>query len=177
MTHASDAPLTFQCRTCGEWHTGLPDLGFDAPYQYGCLNDEQRRTIARKSSDLCSIDNDDFFVRGVIELPIIGRDAYFGIGVWVSLKKENFERYVELFDSKDPSGNGPYFGWLCNRIAGYPDTLNLKTSVHLRPAPARPRIDLEPTSHPLALQQQKGISLDEVQALVEPTLHPRGGAN
>jgi len=168
--------FTFQCRTCDSWHEGLPDLGFDAPYEYDCLSDEQRQSIAKKSSDLCSISDEDFFVRGVLELPIVGRADCFGIGVWVSLKRENFYRYVELFDSKDPSGNGPYFGWLCNRIAGYPDTLHLKTSVSLRPAPTRPRIDLEPTDHPLAMQQRDGISLDEVQRLIEPTLHPQGAA-
>jgi hypothetical protein len=164
--------LRFQCRTCGEWHDGLPDLGFDAPMQYHSLNDEERKTIAKKSDDLCSINDQDFFVRGVIELPIVDHDDFFGLGVWVSLKKENFYRYVELFDSKDPSGNGPYFGWLCNRIAGYADTLNLKTNVHLRPAPTRPLVEVEPTDHPIVVHQREGIPLRDVHALIERALHP-----
>jgi hypothetical protein len=154
----------------------MPDLGFDAPVPYLSLSDEDRRTMATKSDDLCSIDDEDFFVRGVIELPILGKDDYLGIGVWVSLKKENFRQYVQLYDSKDPSGSGPYFGWLCNHIKGYPDTLYLKTNVHLRPAPARPRIELETTDHPLAIHQRNGISMDEVQALIERSLHPAGVA-
>lgn len=177
MPQPSDGALKFQCRTCGSWHEGLPDVAFDAPHEYDCLSEVQRKTMARKSSDLCSIGDEDFFVRGVLELPIRGRDDFFGIGVWVSLKKENFDRYVELFDSQDPTGNGPYFGWLCNRIAGYPDTLHLKTNVHLRPAPTRPVVDLEPTDHPLAVHQRSGISLDELQALIEPVLHPRGASS
>ncbi len=140
------------------------------------MSDEQRKAIAKKSDDLCSINDEGFFVRGVIELPIIGHDRYFGLGVWVSLKKENFYRYVELFDSKDPSGNGPYFGWLCNQLWGYPDTLNLKTNVHLRPAPARPLVKLEPTDHPLAVRQHDGIRLEDVHALIEHAMHPSGAA-
>jgi hypothetical protein len=155
-------------------HEGLPDLGFAEPHQYLALS-ESARAVAKISSDLCII-GDDYFVRGVVELPILGSADHFGIGVWVSLKRENFERYVELFEATDLSGEGPFFGWLCNRIAGYPDTLNLKTRVHLRPAPARPRIELEPTDHPLSVHQRQGIALADVQALVEPTFHPDGAA-
>lgn len=162
----------FRCQVCDEWHEGLPDIGFDAPLHYHQLSDEEQDTIATKSSDLCSINDQDYFVRGVIEIPIRGRDDLFGIGAWVSLKEENFRRYVALYDADDPAGEGPYFGWLCNRIAGYPDTLALKTHLHLRPAPARPSIEIEPTDHPLALQQRDGISRAEIQALIERALHP-----
>jgi hypothetical protein len=139
----------FQCGTCGEWHEGLPDLGYDAPLPYFALTDDERSSIAGKSDNLCSIAGEHFFVQGVIELPIVGQANRFGIGVWVSLKKENFERYAELFDSEDTAKIGPYFGWLCNRVAGYADTLSLKTRVHLQPPPNRPLIELKPTEHPL----------------------------
>ncbi len=166
-------PYRFQCSACDEWHEGIPDLGFDAPHQYASLSAEQRTTIASKTDDLCTIE-DDYFVRGVIELPIVGHDDTFGLGAWVSLSKANFARYVELFRAAEPSADGPYFGWLCNSISGYPDTLFLKTNVHLRPHPKRPLIELEPTDHPLAIHQRKGISLAEVQAIVELALHPGG---
>lgn len=162
----------FRCQVCDEWHEGLPDIGFDAPLHYHQLSAEERDTIAIKSSDLCSINDQDYFVRGVIEIPIQDEAECFGIGAWVSLKEANFRRYVELFEVEDPSGDGPYFGWLCNHIASYPDTLSLKTLLHLRPAPARPRIEIEPTDHPLALQQRDGISRAEIQALIERALHP-----
>ncbi|HKP57649.1 MAG TPA: DUF2199 domain-containing protein [Polyangiales bacterium] len=166
----------FKCSMCTEWHYGLPDLGFDAPYHYASLSDHERKSIARKTDDLCAIEERDFFIRGVLELPIIGRDDRFGIGVWVSLKRENFERYVELFDDPDRTNHGPYFGWLCNKISGYPDTLELKTMVHLRPTPERPAIMLEPSDHPLAIQQRDGIPIEDILALIEPTLHPRNEA-
>lgn len=164
--------LRFRCQVCGEWHEGLPDIGFDAPLHYHQLSEEERAATATKSSDLCTIADEDFFVRGVIEIPIQGRADHFGIGAWVSLKEENFRRYEELFDAEEPSGDGPYFGWLCNRIAGYPDTLSLKTHLYLRPAPARPSIELEPTDHPLSVQQRDGIAVEDIQALMEQTLHP-----
>ena len=66
---------------------------------------------------------------------------------------------------------GPWFGWLCNRIAGYSDTLLLKTQVHLRPYPARPFIELEPTEHPLAVEQREGIDLKRLQSIIEAHRH------
>ena len=36
----------------------------------------------------------------------------------------------------------------------YPDTMNLKSRVHLRNHGHRPTIELEPTDHPLALEQR-----------------------
>jgi len=38
-----------------EWHEGLPDFAFSAPYYYEHLSAEQKRTIATKSDDFCSM--------------------------------------------------------------------------------------------------------------------------
>jgi hypothetical protein len=162
----------FRCSVCKDWHDGLPELGFDAPLPYHELSEEEREQ-ANKSDDLCSIADRDFFVRAVIPLRVIDGepDQMWCIGAWVSLKKENYERYIELFNRKEVDGNGPYTGWLCNRIDGYPDTYCLRTRVHLQLAPMRPVIELEPTDHPLAVQQREGIRMREVQALVERVLH------
>ena len=51
-----------------------------------------------------------------------------------------------------------WFDWLCNMIDGYPDTLSLKTMVRLRDQGERPLIELEPTDHPLAIEQRDGIT-------------------
>ena len=49
----------------------------------------------------------------------------------------------------------------------YPDTLLLKTHVHLRGVNARPLIELEPTDHPLAVEQRNGITAARVRELGE----------
>ncbi len=89
--------------------------------------------------------------------------------MWVSLSAENFERYKAMFDEENPQ-EPSYFGWLCNHINGYPDTLCLKTNVTLQPYPSRPHIHLEPTDHPLAKAQREGITMDELMAV----LHTHG---
>ena len=62
-------------------------------------------------------------------------------------------------------------GWLSNSIPGYPETLNLQTQVHTRPLGIRPEIELEPTEHPLALEQRNGISWGRVKEIVSIANH------
>jgi len=45
------------------------------------------------------------------------------------------------------------------------------TRVHLRPPPLRPVIELEPSSHPLAVEQRDGITLPRFHEIALTYLH------
>lgn len=107
----------------------------------------------------------DFFIRGCVEIPIVGHHEKFIWGVWASLSESNFKRVLDLW-SADVADEPPMFGWLCNNVSQYPPTIGLKTNVHLRPNNLRPAIIVEPTDHPLAVDQRQGITLDKVEKLV-----------
>ncbi|MFQ6227966.1 DUF2199 domain-containing protein [Nocardia sp. NPDC002869] len=63
-------------------------------------------------------------------------------------------------------------GWLTTDLSAYsPTTLNLKTRLHTRPVGERPFIELEPTDHPLAVEQRTGITRDRVHEIAEAMLH------
>jgi hypothetical protein len=64
-----------------------------------------------------------------------------------------------------------YFGWFCNSIPGYPETLGLKTAIHSRDVGVRPYIEIEVTDHPLALEQQTGIARARVRQIAEQMHH------
>jgi hypothetical protein len=46
--------------------------------------------------------------------------------------------------------------------------------VHTREVGQRPRIELEPTDHPLAVEQRQGITRERVQEIAEIVLHAKG---
>lgn len=163
-------PFRFHCKKCGQLHEGLPDLAFSAPTQYEEMTPAERERV-RKSDDVCVI-GEDFFIRSTLPLRIIDSDDEFHFGVWVSLSKANFARYLDLFEATDVAGEGPYFGWLCNRFPWYADTLSLKANVHLRPYPTRPWIELEPTDHPLAIHQRDGITAETLAEIFAANEHP-----
>jgi hypothetical protein len=157
-------PMTFRCVTCGEEHDGLPDLGMLAPDPYVDVPEAERAVRTTCTPDRCTVRGDDgehYFIRGVILIPVHGQDEPFGIGAWVSQSKANFERYAAN-EEHDPT-----FGWLVNRMAHYEQsTFLLKTRVHFRPGNQRPTIELEPTEHPLAVDQRTGISIERAWEIV-----------
>jgi len=65
----------------------------------------------------------------------------------------------------------PYFSSLSTELMIYPvPTPNLKVNIHTHPVGEVPRAELEPTDHPLAVEQRTGITVErvrEIAALVE----------
>ena len=111
------------------------------------------------------------FVVGNRELPIIGSAEQFSWDLWVSLSARNFARACELWDREGRESDPPCFGWLSSSVPGYPETLSLKTMVHTRAVGVRPRIELEPTDHPLTVEQREGITWERVREIAEIVLH------
>ena len=162
----------FKCSACGEWHDELPmSFGADAPYWYDMIAPEERQRRAELSSEQCIIDDEHYFVRGSLEIPVIDGTEPFSWGIWVSLSQKNYERMSELWETSGRENEPPYFGWLSTALPCYPDTLSLKTHVHTRPVGVRPLIELEPTEHPLAVEQQNGITMARVKKIVECISH------
>jgi len=163
----------FHCRSCGEWHDEVPlDLGFDEPLYVAELNADDRARFVTSWSDFRTLLRDGathHFIRGVIEIPIHEVERPFRYGVWASLSQASYKAATKAY--KDDAEAGPFFGWLSNRLALYPDTLTLKANVHVR-ATMRARIELEPTDHPLAIEQRDGITMERVQQIVDRALHP-----
>ena len=161
----------FKCSRCNEWHEGMPSFGADAPLYYYDIPEAERAERCELTSDTCIVDGEHFFVRGCIEIPVHGENEPFVWGVWVSLSENNFEEFTSLFGVPVRDDHGPYFGWLSAYLKTYPDTENLKTHVHLRNDGVRPSIELEPTDHPLAVEQREGISVERVAEVYSAYMH------
>lgn len=161
------------CSCCGEWHDEVPlAFGYDMPAHAAQIDEDERRKRVITNADFCAIDERDYFVRGVIEIPIIGHTEKLEWGVWVSLSKRNFERMIDLLVNESRVNESPYFGWLSNGIPLYAlTTLNLKTHVWTQVVGRRPLIELEPTDHPLAVEQRKGITVERLQQIIEQVIH------
>jgi hypothetical protein len=156
--------MSYTCGTCGKPHDDLPDLGIDKPDHWWTVPEEERERRIELTTDTCVVDREHYFIRGVLQIPIRGSEDVFGFGVWVTQKDANFRKYLENYESADI---GPFFGWLNTTITYYKvETLNLKTMAHFRGGGLRPRIELEATGHPLAVDQRNGISLAKAWEIV-----------
>jgi hypothetical protein len=157
------------CACCNQQHDSLPlDYGFEAPDYWVELSEEEKKRLGRLTPDICTIRHEDgrhIFIRGCVEIPIIGCEEQLVWGVWVSVSEQSFARILELWNIAVGDDEPPRFGWLCNRIRGYPDTLHLSANIRLRNDGVRPAIELHRSEHPLFLEQQNGIPLSRVEEL------------
>jgi hypothetical protein len=165
----------FQCAKCSQWHKGAPSFGFDFPHHYGVLSDQSKTSYASLDSDFCIINHPEakslqFFVRCILEIRIHGFNEPFLWGVWSSLSEKSFRDYEQRFKTDDVDGV-TYFGYFCNVLPFYPETLHLKCRVIPQPDNNRPLIELEPTDHPLAKDFASGITIERAKEIFMHCLH------
>jgi hypothetical protein len=163
--------FSFTCSSCDEIHEGSPSFSFRAPGPY-LDQPAEVQEAGHLGSDLCHYEDADgmhFFIRVLLEVPIHGVADPFLWGVWVSLSEQNYARYIDTFDA--PNTGDRYFGWFCNHLPYYPNSLSLKTEVHPRAGNTRPFIVLEETDHPLSIDYHRGISIAPAQEIAEAVMH------
>jgi hypothetical protein len=149
----------FLCASCGENHVGLAQsFAADFPDRYPNLSREERDTRAVISSDQCIIDQEEFYIRGCLEIPILGAEEPFIWGLWARVKEEDFD---DLSANWEASGrefrSGPYKGRLANALAIYAQTFNLRLEMRVRPVGTRPLFWIEDESE-LADLQRNGMT-------------------
>jgi len=181
------ANLRWKCSTCEEWHHGpCLDFGCSAPdywpkdcghsARWNVTNQGEFEKFDKSflDEDYCAVDDEYFFARGIIRLPIVGSDQHFCWGVWGSLSRANFETLLRLDASGERAELAPMFSWLNSKLPHYPDTLHLKMYAHIQELGLRPQFELEPTGHPLSQEFHHGILPERVREIMLRELRDAG---
>jgi hypothetical protein len=66
----------------------------------------------------------------------------------------------------------PFPGWLNSQLPVFGDTYNLTVSVQTQPVGQRPQFIVIDKNHPLAVEQQDGITMERVEEIAVRMLHP-----
>jgi hypothetical protein len=163
---------TFICSTCGQEHPGLPtDYGFRLPDQVHALDYLERYIRSRSNSDLCTLDESRFFMRGIIPVPFKESNDDFCWGIWVEVSKEIHDFYVGGF-SADLSSSSIATGNLANAIPGYEETVGLVVMIHFQDAGSRPSFKFpNDANHALSHEQRGGITAKRHHDILENVGH------
>jgi len=161
--------MPFVCSVCGKTHDEYPALAFDAPHYYHILSNDDKAAIATLTEDYCVIehsDQTDRFIRAVLIMPIVGSEETLHYGIWVSLSEKSFNKYLDDF-KEDNEGEG-FFGFLCNQIPGYDNTLSLKTDVICGAKGNRPRVypHQDQLDNPFVYDFYHGVAVEEAERRV-----------
>jgi hypothetical protein len=164
--------MGFTCSVCGQYHdeqlldirAGLPDAVF-------ALDGPERDARAEIGDDWCVLDEERFFVRGLIELPIppLGQD--FRFGAWVEVAPDDFTRVGELWH--DPRGrrHPPFAATLANELKPYTGTAGLPVLLRLEEVERLPSIEVLDGEHALGRDQREGVDEPAVHRLAATVLH------
>ncbi|MET0934799.1 MAG: DUF2199 domain-containing protein [Luteibacter sp.] len=151
--------MTATCAICGTTHEedelelsyGRPDAIFDMPT-------DERSLDVYESDDACVIDDERFFLRATLPLPVHGRSSDYHIGVWVEVGEEIFHRVGDLWDDPLQAAEPPMKGTLANEIRLHGHSLGEPLLMQLTGPATRPQVFISDRDHSLGREQREGIS-------------------
>jgi len=165
------------CGTCGREHPlGEAQVGFAKPEAYLRLAAEERLARASLTADWCILDGQRRFLRGVLEIPVLDGGGPFGWGVWVEVDPASSHAWARECSRKEEGDAAPFPAVLDSDIWGYPlDDLQGRP-IHVLVQPSRdpsqrPTLTATDPDHPLAREQQHGITRQRAADLLAPVLH------
>jgi hypothetical protein len=119
----AESAASWTCPTCGERHDELPAATAHAPLVWDQASPWERADDFDLTSDTCIWKGEHYFIRGVLELPLTDREGVFSFGVWTSLSRESFARYLPTFEAENEADRvelPPMFGWFSNSLPASP---------------------------------------------------------
>lgn len=140
----------------------MPDRLYD-------MSEMQRKDGARYDSDRCRIGSNNFFVKGVLHLPLQGAPRTFVLGLWAKISRADFRVYLEHWN-RDGTAQPPFVGHIANASVGYPGLLHHEVMIQLGPVDQRPTFQALP-GHCVAQEQKDGVTRARVLELL--TLYHR----
>ncbi len=145
----------FRCACCGKSHKHAPtDMGFQLPDCAWDLAASERELHLVANDDFCAIDKTRFFIRGVVRVPFVHINGYFGWGLWVEVSKNDFFHYHNQLDPQSQ----PFNGRIANGLPGYPTLIEKPVEARPELSNLRPTLWFPPTArHLLAREQKSGI--------------------
>lgn len=162
--------MGFVCSVCGEFHAErMLDIRLSLPDPIFALDDEERDARAWLADDFAVLDEDRFFVRGLLELPILELGSRFGYGTWVEVGGDEFRQLLEHW--QDPDQFAPVKGTVANELAPYVGTEGLPATLSPVSVDTLPSVTLDDAAHPLVADQQAGITADRSDELAATVRH------
>ncbi|WP_116808239.1 DUF2199 domain-containing protein [Steroidobacter cummioxidans] len=146
------------CESCGKPHAGAAiELAFKLPDDVFALPEQDRQSRCRISSDIVVLDDERFFIRGLVPLKVAKRNQDYALGVWAEVSEDVFGRIYDLWDDPDQSEAPRLPGTLANALPFHESTVGLTVAIQLIGTTSRPEFFLDPVEHSLFAEQSRGI--------------------
>jgi hypothetical protein len=163
--------MPFVCSVCGEHHDErLLDIRLGLPHVIHALDTDARARRAWLADDFAVLDDERFFVRGLLELPVPGLDDRFAYGTWVEVSMSDFQELMRHWHDEEQFAAVRCA--LANELEPYRDTVGLRATLRATAADKLPAVELSDAPHELVSAQRDGISVGRSDELAAVVLHP-----
>jgi hypothetical protein len=75
------------------------DVAFGKPADYFAVPDAERVSRCALTRDWCVIDEQHFYIRGCLYVPVTDANEQFAWGLWARIAEPAFQRYHELYSA------------------------------------------------------------------------------
>jgi hypothetical protein len=161
----------YRCAVCGQFHDELPmDLATSKPASSVAVPETERADRVYLTDDICVIDDREFFIRGVLPLPVRDTEESFHWGLWARVEQRDFTNYLDRWGRDEEAATPPFSGWLDGGVKHYPGSDTLEVLLQPRGNNQRPVFTVVPDDHPLGIDQRHGIDMAKVHSFVDEYL-------
>jgi hypothetical protein len=162
--------VAFVCSVCGEHHDErLLDIRLGLPGAIHALDGDERAQRAWLADDFAVLDDERFFVRGLLELPIPELGSRFGYGTWLEVSMPDFQELMRRWHSDEQFD--PVGCVVANELEPYRETTGLAATLRATSPDKLPMVELDDAPHVLVREQQHGIGAARADELAAVVLH------
>jgi hypothetical protein len=162
--------VAFTCSVCGQHHDErLLDIRLGLPGVIHALDPDERAHRAWLADDFAVLDDERFFVRGLLELPIPELDDRFAYGTWCEVAMPDFQELMRRWHSDEQFA--PVQCALANELEPFRETTGLRATLQATSPDKLPTVDLADAPHELVRAQRDGITAGRSDELAAVVLH------
>ena len=159
--------MRYRCGACGKIHKGMPDVSFAAPLDYYGIPQEERLDRAVLSREACVLDDERFFLRARLALPIRDTDSQFGWLVWCELPEVDFWTVWQTRSEAGATLDEPFEATLANSLPEFERSHGVEGLLTLGPDGGLPEFTILDDNHPLSVCQRAGLPPAQAMATAQ----------
>lgn len=151
-------PDVVRCSCCGELVAANNiELVLRRPDKIAVMNEQEIVQRCKFNDDIYILDDNQFFLRCTIPLPVQGGNERYSIGAWAELTQDQFQKVWDLWEVEDLTAEQPMEAKLANTIPLTDRSLDCLVRVQLIGATTRPEIYIADPDCSLFEEQNSGI--------------------
>ncbi|WP_417357994.1 DUF2199 domain-containing protein [Gallaecimonas pentaromativorans] len=135
------------------------ELTYRKPDPIASMDADEIEERCKYSSDYYVCDDEYFYIRAILPLPVKDSGREYCLGVWVQVSEKSFNKIWDLWDDPEQDKAPPFKGGLANNVHLNSESINSEIELQLIGPTSRPRVSLVDTKSTIYMEQQCGITV------------------